>query len=158
MMVDFLSSASCNFASSDSPSIRGMLMSETTMSTCGCCSIDASSASNASTRACSARKYRAMRIEAGTVEETAGSDIVIVASSAGTDRSLDRYHNAIADCNNDTDSLRYIHGDTKAVDTNTSVGHPVASKGLRTCPTFVPVLAVTWVAGLIHGNRVCQFG
>ena len=35
MMVDFLSSASCSLASSDSPSIRGMLMSDTTMSTCG---------------------------------------------------------------------------------------------------------------------------
>ena len=34
MMVDFLSSASCSFCSSDSPSIRGMLMSDTTMSTC----------------------------------------------------------------------------------------------------------------------------
>ena len=37
-MVDFLSSASCSFCSSDSPSIRGMLMSDTTMSTCGFCS------------------------------------------------------------------------------------------------------------------------
>ena len=30
-MVDFLSSASCSFCSNDRPSIRGMLMSETTM-------------------------------------------------------------------------------------------------------------------------------
>src|SRR6266478_5610934 len=42
MTVDFLSSASCNFCSSDRPSIRGMLISDTTMSTCGCCSIDCS--------------------------------------------------------------------------------------------------------------------
>ena len=35
MMVDFLSSASCSFCSSERPSILGMLMSDTTMSTCG---------------------------------------------------------------------------------------------------------------------------
>ena len=42
MIVDFLSSASWSFCSSDSPSIRGMLMSDTTRSTCGFCSSDCS--------------------------------------------------------------------------------------------------------------------
>jgi len=42
IMVDILSSASCSFSSSDSPSIRGMLISDTTMSTSACCSIDCS--------------------------------------------------------------------------------------------------------------------
>ena len=39
-MVDFLSSASCNFCSNDKPSMRGMLMSDMTRSTSGFPAID----------------------------------------------------------------------------------------------------------------------